>query len=442
MNHTFKWAVAGGALVAFAFAAAACGSSATPSPASSTPAPSSPPVASPTAQPSSPASAEPKPSLAGTTVTVWMMEDATKFEALIKPFEAETGVNVEIEAVPWDNINDKLTTAVASGEGPDVTQVGLSLLPNFLTAGALADLKPYLADHPGLASATFLDAVAADKLSTDGTVTTVPWVADTRILFYRTDIFAEVGIAGPPATWQEMTAAAEKLAARGTGKYGYYIPQWDAPLPIQFTWQAGGDLVGADGKVNLDTPEFRKAVDHYTGFYAKKLVPTASDFDQTSGFISGAAPMLISGPYLAAAVKEQAPELEGKWAVTTLPKDVAGTALFAGSNLAVWKGSDNVEGALALLEYLSRPEMQVAWFQATGELPTNKQAAADPTVIADPNVQVYAKQLEDAKLLPLVPAWDKISAEILRSLNDIVLNGADKEATLAQLNQAVAGLQP
>ena len=426
----------GGTLVAFAVLSAGCSAATTPSPTASASGAAS--ISPASVAPSS----APSAALDGTTVTIWTMEDAAKFEALIKPFEDATGVKVDVEAVPWDNVNEKLTTAVASGKGPDVTQVGLSLLPTFKAAGALEDVTASLAAHPTLDSATFLDAVAADKLSSDGTVTSIPWVADTRVLFYRTDIFAEVGLDGPPTTWAEFTADAEKLATRGTGKFGYYIPQWDAPLPIQFTWQAGGDVVGADGKINLDTPAFRKAVDLYTGFYEKKTVPTASDFDQTAGFISGAAPMVISGPYLASAIKEQAPELDGKWAVTTLPKDVAGTALFAGSNMAVWKGSDNVDGALALLEFLSKPETQVAWFTATGELPTNKAAATDPAVTADPNVKVYAQQLGDAKLLPLVPAWDKISAAILSALNDIVLNGADKAATLDTLNQTVAGLQP
>ncbi len=425
----------GGTALAFVFVLAACNSGGTPTTVPSAPAASPPGTAS-----DAPSTA-PSPALSGTSVTVWTMEDATKFEALIKPFEDTTGVTVDVEAVPWDNVNEKLTTAVASSDGPDVTQVGLSLLPTFNAAGALEDLKPHLAAHPALDDATFLDAVAADKLSTDGTMPSLPWVADTRVLFYRTDIFTEVGLTGPPTTWAEFTAAAEKLAGRGSGQFGYYIPQWDAPLPIQFTWQAGGDVVAADGKISLDTPEFRKAVDLYTSFYEKDLVPTASDFDQTAGFISGAAPMLISGPYLAAGIKEGAPELDGKWAVATLPKDVAGTALFAGSNMAVWKGSDNVDGALALLDFLSLPETQVAWFAATSQLPTNKTAAADPAVTADPNVAVYAQQLGDAELLPLVPAWDKVSAEILKSLNEIVLNGADKEATLTQLNETVADLQ-
>ena len=380
-------------------------------------------------------------SLDGTTVEIWTMEDATRFADLVKPFEDATGVDVDVEAVPWGDVGNKLTTAVASGGGPDVSQVGLSLLPTFVKAGALADLTPYLADHPGLDSSNFPEAVSAANLSSDGTVTSVPWVADTRILFYRTDILEAAGLAGPPTTWDEFMAAAEAMAGTESAEYGYYIPQWDAPLPIQFTWQAGGDVIGPDGEVTLDTPEFRKAVDFYLSFFEKGLVPTASDWDQAAGFISGAAPMLISGPYLAAMLKEQAPELDGKWAVTTMPADVAGTALFAGSNLALWEGSDNVPGALALLEFLAAPETQVAWFEATGQLPTNLAAGNDPAVTADPNVAVYTQQLQDAKLLPMVPVWDKVGAEILTSLNKIALEGADKEATLAALFETVAGIE-
>jgi multiple sugar transport system substrate-binding protein len=430
------------ALVALAAVAAACSASAaaTPPPTSPAAASQAPSGAASAAAPTAAApSASSAASLAGTKLTVWTMEDQAKFEALIKPFEDKTGVAVKVVAVPWDGIADKLTTAVASGSGPDVTQVGLSLLPTFNAAGALLDLTPYLADHPALADSNFPSAVSSKNLSSGGAVTSVPWVADTRILFYRKDILDQAGIQ-VPTTWDEMTAAATKLATRGTGKYGYYIPQWDAPLPIEFTWQAGGDPIGPDGKVNLDTPQFRAAVDYYLSFYAKKLVPTASDFDQTAGFISGAAPMLISGPYLAAAIHGQAPELDGKWGVVTLPKDVTGTSLFAGSNMGVWKSTANPQGALALLDYLADPATQVAWYTATSELPANTKAMADPAVTSDPNAAVYAQQLQDAKLLPLTASWDKINSAILTALNDIALKGADKAATLSTLFTTVQGL--
>src|SRR5260370_8394068 len=96
-----------------------------------------------------------------------------------------------------------------------------------------------------------------------------------------------------------------------------------------------------NGKVTFDTPQFKAAADFYISFYRDKLVPTASDFDQTQGFISGTAPMVISGPYLAAGIKTTAPQLDGKWNVALLPRNQAGTSFFAGSAIALSANSNH-----------------------------------------------------------------------------------------------------
>src|SRR5258705_109354 len=269
----------------------------------------------------------------GTTLTVWTMEDSKAFTSLVANFTKQTGINVNVQAIPWANVNDKLTTAVASGNGPDV-------------------------------------------------------------------------------------------------------------VPVELTWQAGGTVQDRHGLVTFNTKAFKSAVDFYISFYKSKLVPTASDFDQTQGFISGAAPMVISGPYLAGAINGAAPELAGKWGVALLPKDKTGTSLFAGSNMGVWYKSKHVNESLRLLDYLSKPKEQLTWFKLTSELPTVKAALSTKTLTADPMVRVYIKQLQDAQLLPpLVPPWGKIGSTMLDALNSIVLKGADENSTLAQLNQQVAALQ-
>ena len=374
-------------------------------------------------------------------IQVWTMEDSTSFTALMQDFTKQTGIQVQVQAVPWANVNDKLTTAVASGNGPDVMQIGLSLLPTFQSAGALLDLSPYVKDHSGLQSSNYLSAVAADKINPKGKVLSVPWVSDVRVLFYRSDILGAAGISSPPATWTEFHDDAAKLAQRGKGKYGYYIPQWDSALPVEFTWEAGGDVLDANGKVTFDTPQFKSAADYYISFYKDRLVPTASDFDQTQGFVSGTAPMVISGPYLAAGIKGVAPQLNGKWNVAPLPRNQAGTSLFAGSNMGVWAKSKHVAASLRLLDYLGQSSAQVSWFKAANELPTAKAALGDSAVTGDPMVKVYSDQLQDAKLLPLVPKWDKISSAMLDALNSIVLKGNDEAATLAKLNSTVSSLQ-
>ncbi len=393
-----------------------------------------------TTEPAVTETTEAENALAGSTVSFWIMGDtATAFEELVADFTTETGINVDVDAIPWDAVNDRLTTAVASGDGPDVTQIGLSLLPTFIAGEALMDVSGMIGDYPNLANESFpTDIMTA--LNPDGATYSFPWVSDTRVLFYRSDILGDAGFDAPPATWSELMDMATVLADRGSTQYGYYIPQWDAPLPVAYTWQAGGDVIAADGSIDLDTPEFREAVDHYLGLYEAGVVPTAGDWDQALGFITGDAPMLVSGPYLAGAINDQAPELDGSWGVTTVPAGANNTSLFAGSNIGVWSGSENPEAALALVDYLARPETQLAWYEAVNELPAVSAALEQLTAGDDATVAVYAAQLANSRLLPLNPAWDAVGQEVLTMLNSVALTGADKDQALADLFDSVAGI--
>lgn len=375
-------------------------------------------------------------------ITVWIMGDsATNFTKLVAPFTTETGVKVNVVPIPWDSIDQKLTTAVASGQGPDVVQIGLSKLRTFADAGALLPLDDQLSKYPSLASSNFPAGVAGAATAVGGKIVSVPWISDTRVLFYRSDILSASGIMKPPATWTELRADAKTLTARGKGKYGYYIPQWDSPLPVQMTWEHGGDIVNSAGKVDFNTPAFQKVVDLYTGLYADKSVPTNGDFDQTQGFISGTTPLVVSGPYLAKAISDGAPALKGKWSVTTIPSEAAGTSLFAGSNLGIWAKTTKKDSSLKLLDYLAKPATQLTWYSINGDLPTANTALTDPTMTADPLVAVYSKQLKDAKILPLVPNWDGgVGKDLLKALNSIALTGADRAASLDALYKSTGSV--
>ncbi|MBF8184169.1 extracellular solute-binding protein [Nonomuraea sp. K274] len=375
-------------------------------------------------------------------LTVWIMGDSSaRFQRLVEPFTDRTGIRVDTVAIPWDSVDQKFTTAVASGNGPDILQIGLSKLRTFTDSGALLELDDQtLKDHPGLASAGFVDGIAEHSTPASGAPVSVPWVSDTRVLFYRSDILAAQGITKPPVTWDELRAYAKILAARGEGQYGFHLPQWDNALPVIMTWTQGGTIVDDSGQVDFDTPAFHQVVDIYTGLYADKSVPPNADFDQVQGFVSGATPMLVSGPYLAGALTSAAPQLNGKWSIAPIPGDATHTSLLAGSNLGVWGSSDNPDGALRLLDYLSQPRTQLTWYQLDGQLPVTKAALSDPKLTSDPLVSTYAKQLSDARPLPPVPDWDgETGKALLDTLNSIVLTGANRETALQSLYAATKG---
>ena len=77
-------------------------------------------------------------------------------------------------------------------------QIGLSKLRTFADAGALLPLDDLIADSPGLAPDNFADGVAGEATAVAGQIVSVPWISDTRVLFYRKDIL-EAGRLRQPA---------------------------------------------------------------------------------------------------------------------------------------------------------------------------------------------------------------------------------------------------
>ena len=182
-------------------------------------------------------------------------------------------------------------------------------------------------------------------------------------------------------------------------------------------------------------PAFASAVDLYTGLHADGSVPKNGDFDQTQGFISGIAPMLVSGPYLAKAIAGAAPELDGKWGITTLPKGRAsGTSLFAGlqhGRVVQHRRAGRVAEAARVPVQAGNAArvVQAQRRAAHGEGRARRSDASLPTRWC----RSTAAQLADAKVLPMVSNWDGgVGSELLKALNSIVLTGADRDSALAK----------
>ena len=87
------------------------------------------------------------------TLTVWLMNGSapeTLTDALNKEFEvANEGVTVKYEVQEWGGIQDKLTTALASQDPPDVIELGNTQAPSFAADGVLTDLTGDVADLGG-----------------------------------------------------------------------------------------------------------------------------------------------------------------------------------------------------------------------------------------------------------------------------------------------------
>src|ERR1700733_7899766 len=66
------------------------------------------------------------------------------FEAAAKAFEAANpGTTIQIEVVPWDNLQQKLTTDISAGTNADLSIIGTRWLLDYVSQGIVAPLASY-----------------------------------------------------------------------------------------------------------------------------------------------------------------------------------------------------------------------------------------------------------------------------------------------------------
>lgn len=375
------------------------------------------------------------------TINVWGMgEEAKSLPAFGEEFTKENpNIIVKVQALPWDQGHEKLLTAIASKKGPDVIQMGTSWIPEFAEAKALADLTPYLEQYPEINPENFYPGAVQSAQYGDAYVGS-PWYVETRVLYYRTDLLQEVGYDKAPATWDELSDAAQKLAAREEGKYGISIDPKEQSLGFMLSRQNGAEWFKEDETPSFDDPKFVEAVQYINSFYQNGSAPKDLGLDIVPAFKEGILPMFISGPWMIKLVQDQAPEIEGKWALAVLPTKENNISLLGGSNLSVFEYSPNKEAAVKFIAFMSKSETQLKWMEQTSSLPAVTAAWDDEKLKNDPNYQVIGAQLETAQPMPVNAQWAQISEVYLKHFERIYRSNTDVQVELESFNVEAAKL--
>ena len=287
-----------------------------------------------------------------------------KFE---KQFETEyPTIDVEFEPVGSGQAREKLLTQIAGGNAPDAAFVDAGLVQDLASRGALVNLDGYIAGSDTVAEEDYVEGFRNTALFQDS-MYSLPFDGETTGLFYRTDLFQQAGIDGPPQTWAEFEQVAAQLTEPSENQYGvamfsseaaYYFYPW--------LWQAGGDVLTPDGQhMALDTPEAIRAAEFYVNIARKYAPPDylpSNSWDGRVTFASGKAAMYIAGNWFAGNTLLEFPDIEGKWASAPLPEGDAGCATtLAGDSLIVLGDSQQQDAAWLWNEFLSRPENMETW---------------------------------------------------------------------------------
>src|SRR5918997_5346062 len=231
------------------------------------------------------------------TLTVWIMEGTNPdaqpfFSELSAAFQQRTGATLDVQFVQWSAAHDRFVTAIAGGTTPDVAEVGTTWVGEFADAGALVDLTPRV-QHAGLVDGL----VEAGTL--DRALYGMPWYAGVRSVIYRTDVFAELGLA-PPTTWDELVAVGQRIKEARPDLVPLPIAGDDEFVVYPFLWGAGGQVATQNGGTwvsGVDSPQARQGVQFYADLALKHgfSTPAAANWrgtDVSDSFAKGQSAMI------------------------------------------------------------------------------------------------------------------------------------------------------
>ncbi len=374
------------------------------------------------------------------TVQVWAMgTEGELLPQLVKGFEdANPGVKVEVTPVPWESASQKITTAITTGNTPDVVQVGTTWMSGFVDQDAFAPTPDWIDQDrffPGAWGTTVVD----------GTSYGVPWYVETRALFHRTDLAGSDG-ADELTSWDGLKSYAKAMQAGGA-QYGLQLMTSGLDITnmwLPFFWQAGGDILDEDGtSFTLDSEAAQRSIDYYASFMAEGIAPkVATDDDKMQNFVDGKLGAFVSGPWDVANAMTVAddPAFAEKFTVTPLPADQVSASFIGGSDLSVFKDAKNPDAAWQLVQYLTQPATQVEWNKISSDLPAVQASWDDPQMTSDPIVVNFGEALKTAKSVPAIPNWAEISAKLDKILESAVAGSIDGAEAAKQMQAAASAI--
>jgi len=258
-------------------------------------------------------------------------DNATVLKQIIdERFTPNTGIPVQLKLVA----GGALTPAILAGNGPDAClSRGSSDPVNFALRGAVVNLNdPEQFENCEEVFTWFSDSALRPLRFRSG-IYGLPETQDFLMLYYRTDICAELGI-DPETdleTWDDIKSILPILQSHSMN-FGMPVPVVGAAggtlnLFATLLYQMGGELYVPDPdheydgiKTTLDQDAALDAFKLWTDFYTVYGVPNAYDF--SNWFRSGEMPIGIAGYSQYNQLSVFAPELEGFWSFAPVPGTV------------------------------------------------------------------------------------------------------------------------
>jgi len=385
----------------------------------------------------------------GVTLRFWAMgREGEVVQELVRDFERENpGVRVRVQQIPWSAAHEKFLTAYVGDATPDIAQMGNTWMSEFAALGALEPLSPSLGTST-VAESSYFEGIW-DTNVIDGEPLGVPWYVDTRLIFYRRDLFARAGYDRMPDTWGEWRKALLAVKRRaGPNGYALFLPPNEYEPLLVMGLGTGSPFLSENGtRGAFSEPRFRRAFDFYAGLYRDSLSPPLRNNEIANiyqEFARGYFAAYITGPWNLGEFASRLPDsLQDAWATAPMPGPdgpASGASLAGGASLVVFRGSKHKAEAWRLVEFLSRPDQQLRFYHLTGDLPARREAWSDSALTGDPRIRAFGDQLTRTVSMPKVPEWELIANRLRDYAERVVRGGEPADSTLAELDRDVSRL--
>lgn len=371
------------------------------------------------------------------TLRVWLFQEVGNkpkeqvVDSVVAAFEkAHKGTKVAVEYIPVDTRAQRVKAAFNDPKSaPDVMEYGNTDTAGYVHDGGLLDVTQ---DFGEWDETKDTDPTAKQSVTVDGKLYGAPFYVGVRALYYRTDVFRELGL-DVPKSMDELATTARRIRAAKPDLYGLVVGGAYTYGAMPFVWAAGGEL--ADGKNGsyasaIDSAAAGKGITAYTSLFSDDNCPAAKcagmgGNDTITAFAAGKAGMAIGGDFSHTAV--EAGKVKGEYAVVPLPGVTSGSiapAFAGGNNIGVLKSTSHRTLAVQLMEALASKKTQGALFDAMGFLPTFTDVR-DQVAAKEPFVKPFVRTLAaGTKFVPASPAWSQIdSSRVLPTMFQEVISG-------------------
>lgn len=346
-------------------------------------------------------------------------------QELLRDFELRHNIPASVDSIGWDVGRTQLINFALDKRGPDVSEMGTTWVSGFTAMNALRPFETYEITRFGGPSA-FLPIAWQSGLTPDGRVWSIPWLTDTRIIYYRRDWLAKAGIDEATAfqTFDRLTETLDCLRASGVA-VPWVIPTNRETITLHsvapWVWHTGGTFIRADGhQTRFSEPEALAGISHYFQKQLPYLAPSVFHLTESECndlFQRGEAAAAISGYWLLGRIRggQAVPQVADNVGVAVFP----GIPFVGGSNLVIWDYSYKPLPALKLVEYLTSYEVQSDYVLRAGQIPARLDVLAGPPFTTDPYFQVIRQSLETGRSFTATYLWGKVEERLSAVINNI-----------------------